>query len=61
MTQYKVNENCIGCGACAAISESFEMQEDGKAKVIKQPVWEGELNNAQEAQNMCPVQAIETI
>ena len=33
--KYKVNENCIGCGACEATCPSvFKLQDDGFAKAI---------------------------
>ena len=56
---FKVNENCIGCGACASISPCFQMQDDWKAKVINQPTNDEELSWAKDALSMCPVQAIE--
>ena len=53
--KYRVNENCIGCGACAVIDEEhFEM--DGTSKVISNENVESEaLNNAIDS---CPVSAI---
>jgi len=52
----KVNENCIGCGACQAIDdEHFEM--DGVSTVISQENLDSEaLKTAVES---CPVGAIE--
>ena len=48
MAKIKINENCIGCGACTAIApECFEFSDEGYAKPIK------------EAAEGCPVSAIE--
>lgn len=58
MSTFYVNEHCIGCWACASISPCFQMQADGKAKVIKQPETPDENNWAKDALSMCPVQAI---
>lgn len=50
-------ETCIGCGVCASVApDVFEMQDDGKAHVIKE---EGFDESAvQNAADQCPVQAI---
>ena len=50
----KVNDSCIGCGACVSICpNSFEMGDDGKAK--------GKESSecAEAAKSACPVSAIE--
>lgn len=55
----KVNENCIGCGACTAIApDYFEFNEDGYAKPINENV-ENITEDAKEAEQGCPVSAIE--
>lgn len=55
---YKIKvdkEKCIGCGACAANCDNFEMKED-KAVAKKTEVEEIRCN--QEAADICPVEAI---
>ena len=47
-------EKCIGCGACASVSDNFEIK-DGKA-VVKDPNSNDKSNK--EAVDICPVQAI---
>ena len=59
MKNIKVNENCIGCGACTAIApDYFEFNEEGYAKPIKAQV-EVITDDAKEAEQGCPVSAIE--
>ena len=56
--KYKITvdkEKCIGCGACAAQCDNFEMKED-KAVVKKTKV--EELGCNQESADICPVEAI---
>ena len=49
-------DKCIGCGSCVAVcSDCFEMDSDNKA-VLKDS---GDMKCAQEAVDVCPVQAIE--
>lgn len=48
-------ETCIGCGTCVGLcSNVFEMDDDGKAKVIS----EEDMECAQNAATACPVDAI---
>lgn len=50
---------CIGCGLCPSIEPSvFELQDDGKAHVIADPVPDGSENGALDAISSCPVNAI---
>lgn len=54
-----IKEQCIGCGACNAISpEVFDWDDDGTMKVIT-PKVEGELAaQAVDAEASCPTSAI---
>lgn len=59
---------CIGCGTCAALCSSYwEMDEDGKSKLLgseagsKPDTYEREVKNIgcnQEAADSCPVNCI---
>ncbi|MCK5466768.1 ferredoxin [Candidatus Parcubacteria bacterium] len=50
-------ELCIGCGVCVSLcSEVFEMQDDGKAKVINNNGCED--CDCEDVTNNCPVGAI---
>lgn len=57
MTKYKieVTDECIGCGACVAQCDNFEM-DDSKAKPKKAEV--SEIGCNQDAADACPVSAI---
>lgn len=59
MAKAKVNESCIGCGACTGVApDVFELGDDGLAKVIVDDL--GNLESAaKEAAECCPVEAIE--
>ena len=48
-------EKCIGCGACAATCDNFELEE-GKAHAKKTEV--NDIGCNQEAADVCPVDAI---
>jgi ferredoxin len=49
-------EKCIGCGTCASLApELFEMDDEGKSKVLKPEVSGSEADEAIES---CPVEAI---
>lgn len=59
MEKIKVNENCIGCGACTSIaSDFFEIGEQGYAVPVKEEV-EEITDDIKEAAEGCPVGAIE--
>ena len=52
-------ETCIGCGLCPSIcDEVFEMDDDGKAHVIVDPVPDKCIDEAKDAESSCPVNAI---
>lgn len=56
---YKVNENCIGCGACIAICpEVFQLNEEGFAMTVCDDVLDEYKETAKEAAQACPVNAI---
>ncbi len=53
-------DTCIGCGLCPTICEDvFEMGDDGKAHVMVDEVPQGSEDAAKEAEESCPVDAIE--
>ena len=57
--KFKVTDQCIGCMACVGIAESvFQMDDEGKAVVVKQPDSLDEQKLAVEAMEACPVEAI---
>ena len=58
----KVNENCIGCGSCVAITDSkiFDYNDDGLATCVVDKIEEGK-DLAKEAAESCPTSAIELI
>ena len=51
-------ETCIGCGACVAACNNFELEE-GKASVKESEV--DDIGCNQEAADVCPVQAIKVV
>jgi len=56
---FKVNENCIGCGACTGVCpEVFDLNEEGLAENIIGDVPEELVDSAKEAMEACPVGAI---
>lgn len=60
MKTVKVNKDlCIGCGACQAIiKEVFEIDDDGLAKVVCNPVQEELAEDVIDAAEGCPTSAI---
>lgn len=58
----KVNDNCIGCGACQAICpEVFEINDDGYATTIVDEVNDELIDDAIDAKEGCPVNAIDEV
>lgn len=57
----KVNENCIGCGSCVAITESkvFDFNDEGLANCIQEEIKDEDKDIAKEAAENCPTGAIE--
>lgn len=57
----KVNKNkCIGCGQCISICEDvFNFDDDNLAEVIETPVKEEHIEDATNAKESCPTEAIE--
>jgi len=53
----KVNENCIGCGACESICDAV-FSVDGVAQVNEAEV-SANMDCVKEAADACPVSAIE--
>lgn len=57
-----VNENCISCGLCASTCpEVFSLTDAGVAAAIPGEVAPADEAAAQDAQQNCPVDAIEQV
>ena len=53
---------CIGCGACGAIApDVFEMDDEGLATLVVDEIPEEASDDAIDAKEGCPVNAIEEI
>lgn len=53
-------ELCISCGLCPTVCpEVFEIEDDGKAGVLVDQIPDGVEDQAREAQEGCPVDAID--
>lgn len=61
MSKVKVNQDmCIGCGACAAIApDVFELDEERLSCVKVEEVPADQLEDAKDAVEGCPTEAIE--
>ena len=59
----KVNKDlCIGCGACQAVCpEVFEIEDDGLAAVVVEEIPEDVSEDAIDAKEGCPTNAIEDV
>ena len=57
----KVNQDkCIGCGQCVSICEDvFNFNDEGLAEVIETPIKEEHIEDATNAKESCPTEAIE--
>lgn len=56
----KVNENCIGCGMCIDMCpEVFEYNDAGLSSPISEEVDDSLKGSVMDAQESCPVDAIE--
>ncbi len=58
MAKYKVEvdeEKCIGCGACVAQCDNFEMNGD---KAVPKEAEVDDISCNKDAEDACPVQAI---
>ena len=55
-----INDKCIGCGNCVALTESqiFDFNDDGLAETIIETVPEGMEEIAKDAIEQCPTEAI---
>ncbi len=59
MKKYEVSQQCISCRACKGVAENnFEMDENNKAFLKKQPENEEEEKKCEKAMKICPVNAI---
>lgn len=59
--KYSVNDGCIGCGLCAGTCpEVFHMKDEGTAEAVEGDIPAEAEATAQEAENGCPVGAIES-
>ena len=68
MAEFKIihdRPTCIGCAACTAVSEHWEMNADGKADIKSgknvgenQELETNELGTNKEAAEICPVNCI---
>lgn len=58
--KFFVNNDCIGCGLCTSVcAEVFSMTDEGVAKAVENDVTGSTAACAEEAQQQCPVSAIE--
>ena len=55
-----INDKCIGCGNCVALTESkiFDFNEEGLAEAIEPNVPKDLEETVKDAINQCPTEAI---
>lgn len=60
MAKVSITDECIGCGACAAVApDIFEMDSSTmKSSIKKQPTTADEISLSKDAADACPVDAI---
>ena len=52
-------EKCVGCGMCVQVApDVFEMTDDFVSKVKKTKLTPEELEQAEQAKDMCPTEGI---
>ena len=57
MSAYKITidkENCIGDAICTALCDNFYMDTDGKARLRKESIEDGEYDSKHEKEIYCP-------
>lgn len=60
--KYIISDECIGCQACIGVApDNFEMGKDNKAYLKKQPKTEKEIQDSNQAIDICPVGAISIV
>ena len=57
----KINEKCIGCGSCIAITDSkiFDYNDEGLAECVKEELTPEDEKLVDESIKYCPTDAIE--
>lgn len=60
MKTYVDQDTCIACGLCvSAVNDVYDYNDDGKAEAIVDTVPPDREEDARQAANNCPVDAIE--
>lgn len=60
--KFFVNDDCIGCGLCAATCpDVFQLGEEGTARAIDADITGAQQLCAVEAEQNCPVNAIQQL
>lgn len=60
--KFTVSEECIACRACVEVAEeNYDINDNNKAYLYKQPENEEEEANCKEAMEVCPVDAISIV
>ena len=59
MKAFTDKNRCIGCGICVSVCPVvFAMGDDGKAVPVMSDVPEGSMDNARNAEESCPTDAV---